>query len=381
MPIGSEERVHAVLVLDPDSGQDVDAIVRQANAHLDDHQKIRRALLWPEPELPRTEGTRKLKRAAIRDWVKSGGATPRHVPSGNDALAALVAKYAGRTDLSSQTTIEELGLSSLDRVELMVALEDRFQTRIDEGSFSEARDLGQLRSLVERATSSNAPPAEPVEFPVWNRSWMARAVRRVNLSLWILPLARAFAWLRIEGREHLRDLAGPVIFASNHQSFMDGPAIMAALPRRWRYAVAPAMAKEMFAAHFFPAEHGRLAWFTNSLNYYLAVLLFNAFPLPQREAGARQTLRYIGELLSAGVSVLIFPEGRRSETGVIDAFRPGIGMIAARLGATVVPVRIDGLQDVLPRRLAYGSARPRPHRVRRSDPPHGRRLRGAGQNC
>ena len=44
--IGTEERVHAVLVLD--EGADVDAIVRQANAELDDHQKIRRALVWPE---------------------------------------------------------------------------------------------------------------------------------------------------------------------------------------------------------------------------------------------------------------------------------------------------------------------------------------------
>ena len=128
---------------------------------------------------------------------------------------------------------------------------------------------------------------------------------------------------------------------------MDGPVIMAALPRRWRYAVAPAMGKEMFAAHFFPAQHGRLAWATNSLNYYLAVLFFNAFPLPQREAGARQTLRYIGELLGEGTSVMIFPEGRRSENGVIDAFRPGIGMIASRLNATVVPVRLEGLQEVL----------------------------------
>ena len=41
--------------------------------------------------------------------------------------------------------------------------------------------------------------------------------------------------------------------------------------------------------------------------------MFNAFPLPQREAGARQTLRYVGDLLEAGYSVLIFPEGRRSE--------------------------------------------------------------------
>src|SRR6185436_1463147 len=187
-------------------GTDPDAVVRQANAALDDHQKIRRVVIWPEPELPRTDGTRKLKRAAIRDWVKSGGTAPRPVAAGTDALGALVARYAGRTDLSPQTTIEELGLSSLERVELMVALEDAFQTRIDEGSFSEARDLGQLRSLVARAADSDAPPLEPVDFPAWNQSWLARVVRRVNLSVWILPLARVFAWLQVEGREHLRDL-------------------------------------------------------------------------------------------------------------------------------------------------------------------------------
>ena len=163
VPIGSEERVHAVLVLDP--GIDVDAIVRQANAQLDDHQKIRRALLWPEPELPRTDGTRKLKRAAIREWVKSGGATPRLVQQGTDALAALVAKYAGRENLSPHTTLQELGLSSLDRVELMVALEDTFQTRIDEGSFASAQDLGQLRSLVERRLVERGPSGRAGRLP------------------------------------------------------------------------------------------------------------------------------------------------------------------------------------------------------------------------
>jgi long-chain acyl-CoA synthetase len=371
VPIGSEERVHAVLVLE--AGADPEAIVREANAHLDDHQKIRRALVWPEPALPRTEGTDKLKRTVIRDWAKTGGATPRLVKSGSDALTALLAKYAGRPDISPTTTIEELGLSSLDRVELMVAMEDAFQTRIDERAFSEARDLGQLRTLVASASASDAAPAEPVSFPTWSRAWPARAIRRVSLPTWILPLARLFAWLRIDGLEHLRDLEGPVIFASNHQSFMDGPVIMAALPARWRYTLAPAMGKEMFAAHFFPAEHGRLAWLTNSINYGLAVLFFNAFPLPQREAGARQTLRYIGELLSDGMSVLIFPEGRRSATGAIDAFRPGIGMIAARLGATVVPVRLEGLQKVLG--VGWHMARPGRVGVRFGAP-----LRLAGDN-
>ena len=358
VPIGSEERVHAVLTVDP--GADLNAVVRQANAALDDHQKIRRALVWPEPELPRTEGTRKLKRAAIRDWVKSGGAVAPLAQAGTDALGALLAKYAGAGAITPATTLDALGLSSLDRVELMVALEDAFQTRIDEGTFSAARDVSQLRALVDQAAHADAAPAEPVEFPTWTRRWPARTFRRVNLPLWVMPLARAFAWTRVEGRERLHNLQPPVIFAANHQSFMDGPVIMAALPPRWRYRVAPAMGKEMFAAHFFPGEHGRFAWFTNSLNYYLAVLFFNAFPLPQREAGARQTLRYIGDVLAEGTSVLIFPEGRRSESGAIDSFRPGIGMIASRLGVPVVPVRIDGLQHV----LGVGAHMARPGRVR-----------------
>jgi len=187
----------------------------------------------------------------------------------------------------------------------------------------------------------------------------------VSLPTWILPLARAFAWIKVDGLEHLKDLEGPVMFASNHQSHMDTPAILWALPPKWRYRVTVAMAKEFFKAHFFPEQFGRRAWFTNSLNYYLAALFFNAFPLPQREAGARQTLRYIGDLLTDGWSVLIFPEGRRSDDGSVTEFRPGIGMIGSRLDVPVIPVRLEGLDQVLhhsarmatpgPARVAFGA--------------------------
>jgi long-chain acyl-CoA synthetase len=186
-----------------------------------------------------------------------------------------------------------------------------------------------------------------VDFPWWNRTWPARALRRVSLPTWILPLARVFAWIRVEGLEHLDDIHGPVIFAANHQSHIDTPAILWALPARWRYRVAVAMAKEFFTAHFFPRDYPFTARLTNGLNYYLASLFFNAFPLPQREAGARETLRYIGDLASEGWSVLIFPEGKRTMSGEINAFRPGIGMIGSRLGLPVVPVRLEGLDRVL----------------------------------
>jgi 1-acyl-sn-glycerol-3-phosphate acyltransferase len=128
---------------------------------------------------------------------------------------------------------------------------------------------------------------------------------------------------------------------------MDAPVILAALPSALRRQVAPAMAKEFFRAHFRPAEYTwRERWKFSTL-YFLAALAFNAFPLPQREAGARDTLRYIGHLTSAGYSILIFPEGARGGTGEIKPFRPGVAMIASRLNLQVVPVRLDGVNRVL----------------------------------
>jgi 1-acyl-sn-glycerol-3-phosphate acyltransferase len=128
---------------------------------------------------------------------------------------------------------------------------------------------------------------------------------------------------------------------------MDVPVILAALPGRWRAQAAPAMQKEFFKAHFFPAAYGGRDRFKQSLLYYLAAFYFNAFPLPQREAGARQTLQYIGELTGANWSILIFPEGARADSGHMLPFRGGIGMIGSRLEVPVVPVRIDGVDSVL----------------------------------
>ena len=364
----AEERVHAVLVLDP--ATEAEPIVRAANARLQDHQRIRGASVWPSTELPRTEGTRKLRRAAIRQWVASGDrpVAPAHA----DSVEALIARFARGRDVNGATTLEELGLSSLERVELMVALEDHFQTRLDEGRFVTAGNVADLKRLVEQPADAESVQ-EPVDFPSWNRTLPVRVIRRLSLATWILPLARAFAHLRVEGLEHLRDLDGPVVFASNHQSHMDVPVILAALPGRWRARVAPAMLKEFFKAHFYPTEYTRRQWITNTLNYYLASFFFNAFPIPQREAGARHTLTYIGELTGGGWSVLIFPEGVRAENEEIQPFRGGVGMIGARLDVPIVPVRVSGVNRVLhprwkmvrpgPVRVAFGA----PMRLRGSD--------------
>src|SRR6202023_3904691 len=192
---------------------------------------------------------------------------------------------------------------------------------------------------------TGAPPIETQsttsDFPTWNRGRLARAARRTLLPGFLLPLTRIFAHIRTEGLANLDGLEPPVIFASNHQSYMDVPAILAALPPKWRYRVAPAMRKEFFHEHF----HGNS--FTNSLNYYLSTLLFNGFPIPQHEPGAFATLRYMGELANEHGCVLIFPEGKMTREGEIAPFQPGVGMIASKLDVPVIPVRIDGLHRVL----------------------------------
>jgi long-chain acyl-CoA synthetase len=340
---GGEERVQIALVLE--SGIDPAQVVRAANAQLADHQRIRAARVWPIGELPRTEGTRKLKRHEIRAWLQTG-VPPSSAGSHGTSVQSVVAHYAGGRALEPGVTLEELGLSSLERIEMMVALEEALHTTIDEGAFANAATVADLERLAAAPVPTDSAP-EPVEFPSWNRSLPIRVLRAVSLPAFLIPLTRVFAWIKVSGRQHLKQVNGPVIFAANHQSHMDVPVIFAALPGSWRRRVAPAMAKEFFKAHFFPEQHAPRQRFLKGLEYYLSAAFFNAFPLPQREAGARQTLRYAGELISDGFSILIFPEGKRTEHGEIAPFRPGVGMMASKLGVDVIPVRLEGVDRVL----------------------------------
>ena len=80
----------------------------------------------------------------------------------------------------------------------------------------------------------------------------------------------------------------------------------------------------------------------------LRPLLGNAFPIPQQESGVRATLRYAGDLISDGWSLLIFPEGERRPTGQLGAFQPGVGLLARRLQVPVIPIHLEGVAQVLP---------------------------------
>lgn len=183
-----------------------------------------------------------------------------------------------------------------------------------------------------------------MSFPRWTRSPLSRLVRRLTLPTLVLPATGYYMRMQVAGLEHVERLDAPVIFAANHQSHMDTPAIYRALPSRLRYRIAPAMAKEVFSSSF-----------GNQLQYHLACQCFNAFPLPQL-GSPRPAFRYMRELVDQGHSILIYPEGRR--TPHLLPFRRGVGMLAIHLNLPVIPIRLEGLDRVLGREARWATRGP-----------------------
>jgi long-chain acyl-CoA synthetase len=178
-----KDGVHAVLVLEP--GFQGEEILRQANRQLEPHQRIRSFTPWGQAELPRTTTTQKLRRAAIAEALRTG---KRESGKHTLTIADLVQKYAPGRIITSDTTLEELGLSSLDRVELLMDLEEKLDTSVDESMFSSASTVADLTS----------PPAaaKPTPQPTYNRLWIAKLIRRLLLPTIVLPLTKSFAHFR-----------------------------------------------------------------------------------------------------------------------------------------------------------------------------------------
>jgi len=143
----------AVLALRGTDQQPAKAVDR-ANATLADFQQIRRWLVWPEPDLPRTS-TGKVRRKAVAEWVAGHSNTASSTAglrssAGNDWLYALVAEIAGeQPDGGDDLRLnEDFHLDSLGRVQLAAALQERLADAPEEGAVDDARTLGDLRRLT-----------------------------------------------------------------------------------------------------------------------------------------------------------------------------------------------------------------------------------------
>ena len=329
----------------------VEGIVKGANQSLAEYQRMRMWFEWPQEDFPRTS-TQKPRRNVVAEVIREH-LNEKSPPNENRVgwatqsgpLGELVARVSGRavSALNETASLDsDLGLSSLDRVELLSAVEDRYQIDLSETRFNNVRTVGDL----ERMLRGEAAPGTGYHYPKWVLSWPVTWLRLAAHYLLMRPAIILLGWPRIEGREHLRGIKGPLLVISNHIGDVDPGFILTALPARFRHHLAVATGGEALEAlrtpkpdrNVFLRAYGRVQW-------VLGVSLLNLFPLP-REAGFRRSFAYAGEAVDRGYSVLIFPEGRHTTDGKMNPFRSGIGLLAGNLGIPVLPTRIDGLFEL-----------------------------------
>ena len=325
-------------------GSDAAKVVARANESLAEYQRMRMWMEWPEQDFPRTN-TQKPRRNLIAEAARERLLEKSGSRSGQSgALAELIAKVSGKTELRADTALDsDLGMSSLDRVELLGALEDRYQVDLSETRFTAVRTVGDLERLLRGEAAPGVEIQRRFHYPTWVLRWPLRWLRILAHYLLMRPAIRLLGWPRIEGREHLLGVRGPVLVVSNHIGDVDPGFVLTALPARFRHRLAIATGGEALEAlRTPPASHGFFLRIYDRVQWVLGVSLLNLFPLP-REGGFRRSFAYAGEAVQRGYSVLIFPEGRHTTDGKMLPFRAGIGLLAENLGVPVVPMRIDGL--------------------------------------
>ncbi len=322
-----------------DSGGDPGAIVDRANQRLAPFQQMRQWYVWPEADFPRTPTQKPvLKQIAARAERELGG-QGETAPSAQPSAVEQILRRISSGDLGRGREGAKLQLSSIERVELLGALEDRYQVDLSETDFTKADTLPALEKLVEH------PPerARAFHYPRWAQSWPARSIRTAAFYFLQRPAMAILGWPRVVGRKNLRGIQGPLLVVSNHIAYFDPAYIMAALPARLRRRLAVAMDGELLETMRNPPEG--TSYFDRiflQMQWSLVVSLFNVFPLP-RHSGFRKSFAFAGDLVDRGWSVLVFPEGARTQTGAMNPFQGGIGLLATQLRVPILPMRMDGV--------------------------------------
>lgn len=335
---GGGEEVHAVLILD-ESGIAPEAIITQANKSLDTLHQITGYTLWPEPEFPKTT-TLKIKKFAVKEALTKGP-EGGDAPASRDSLLNLIARVTGSSvaQIREDTVlVADLGLTSIDRLELVNFLEQEFRLDIDDAQIGPQTRVSDLRQIITKREKV----AQHDHFRFWTTAWFFRGMRMVWDAVFHGPLFRSYVTLTVLGADNLQNLAEPVLFVANHVSYLDQPAIMFALPHSIRSNCATAAWEE-----FFFGDYQGFSRIWRRLSYEYASVLFNLFPLPQSQ-GFSGSLAYMGRLADAGVNILIFPEGEHSRDGNLLPFQQGLGIMVKELGVPVVPIKIRGTEKVLP---------------------------------
>jgi long-chain acyl-CoA synthetase len=342
----------AVLILRDDRAN-AEAVINRVNKLLAPHQQVRRWFVWPDQDFPRT-AMQKVRKQLVKEVVRAelvqaaeihAGAVAAQISHSNNLLEiiARISQDASATFAPSARLGADLKLDSLGRVELLSALEDRYQLEIDEAAFTDATTLAEVEEMIREGRHEEAA-AYP--YPQWQQRWPLSWLRIALLYLIVLPATRLLGWPRVRGKEYLRNVRGPLVFICNHVTMVDHALVLLALSGRFRTRMAIAMDGEQLREWLHPqAGTDLLTRLRYLLQYVSVVFFFNVFSMPQK-SGFRRSFLFAGQMMDRGFSLLVFPEGQRTKHGTLNPFMPGTGLLIQKLDAPVVPMRIEGLWEL-----------------------------------
>jgi long-chain acyl-CoA synthetase len=343
----------AAVLLFRGSAEEAQEAVIAANRRLAEFQRVRQWRIWPEFDLPRTS-TGKIKRREVTEWINAQRSENCIGDAKSDALLSLILSITRAHPYKTNDEAhlqEDLQLDSLGRVQLQAELEQKLGLPLSDAMLEQAATLGELRrvlnldALAERTLPlPTTPPAESLNdvYPRWTWSWPVHTLRTLFLECVLRPLVCLLAAPLVQ-HEGAFDTSKPLLLIANHVSTYDVPLILYALPGQMRRHVAVAMAANMLRD--WRSRHNQVSWFRGSLGpltWLVVTSLFNVFPLP-RSAGFRRSFQFAGEALDRGYNVLVFPEGHRSDDGVLQPFRNGIGLLVVESNTSVLPIALAGL--------------------------------------
>ena len=341
---GMGEEVHAVLLL---KNKDADAskIIKSANENLDPLVQIAGFFVWEEFDFPRTT-TLKVQKFKVREKLLnfSNNATVR---SENTLITLLanVSKKPSEEIKENSILTSDLGLNSLGRLELINFLEQEYRVDLEDTIINQNTTVSDLRKLLEKREKTK--DQKGLWFLTNNK--LGTSLRKTMDFIFHIPLSHLFFDLEVKNLSNIKNIkkpaspqGGPVVFISNHVSYLDQPAIMRALPRNLRYKTATAAREE-----FFFNEKGESS-IAQKILFLWTMVGFNTFLLPQK-SGFRKSLTFMGKLIDNNVNILIFPEGTRTKDGKLQDFMSGLGLLAKELQIPIVPIKIIGMEKIYPR--------------------------------
>lgn len=251
-------------------------------------------------------------------------ATPRE-----EEIIGILGEKLRSPGFYANETLSDHGIDSLGLIELIVHLEELLDISVDLDKVSPFQRIEEfVRSLAgfERRSGGNLDEqilrgevtTPPTTFPNPLAEAILLAVRILSRLCWDL---------RVVHPERL--VADNVIIAANHQSNLDPPWLLNALPCRLRRRTFIIGKKEI-----------------SFLRYPLigSPLLF-----VDRRGNVAPALKAAADVLRSGGSLIIFPEGTRTRNGALGAFKSGAAYLAWHLGKKIIPVRIEGSFEILPR--------------------------------